>query len=127
MQERAELTSEWVSMVREGVSVQVEQKPQGGRPEGGEAAAARQLGLDKNEVHRAVKIAGLSQEAHDAAVELGLDDNQDALLEAARYDDPGDQVDALKERAAKPKRRKKDPPGPGRPALEPVALKPRPL
>ena len=74
--------------------------------------AARQLGLAKNEVHRFVKIAGLSQEAQDAAVELGLDDNQDALLEAARYEDPVDQVDALKERAAKPKRRKKEPPTP---------------
>jgi ParB-like chromosome segregation protein Spo0J len=57
----------------------------GGRGnEGGIRAAARELGIDKDEAHRSVKIASLSEDARKAAVEVGLDDNKTALLAAAK-------------------------------------------
>ena len=48
---------------------------------------------------RAIKIASLSDEAKQAAVALGLDDNQSALLAAASELVPEKQVEKLKERA----------------------------
>jgi len=44
-----------------------------GRPESGINAASRELGLDKMDVHRAVKAASRSEEATDAAMDTGLD------------------------------------------------------
>ena len=46
-------------------------------------AAARELGIQKNDAYRAVSVAGLSDEAKEAAREHGLDDNRTALLKAA--------------------------------------------
>lgn len=51
--------------------MQVAQKPQGGRPKGGESETARQLGLDRYDVRRAAKVASLSPEAQQAAHEVG--------------------------------------------------------
>ncbi len=66
------------------LSSQVETKGIGHRPEGGINKASRELGVERNDAHRAVKVAGLSSEAKDAAREVGLDDNRSALLTAAR-------------------------------------------
>ncbi len=67
--ERAELTARWVSLVAEkdaGVSAQVGQKPQIGRPEAGIAKASRELSVPRSTVQRRVKIAALaSSEACD--------------------------------------------------------------
>lgn len=79
--DRSEHIAEWVRLA-DRVSSQVGTKPQGGRPEGGIRAAARELGLNKTEAHRAVKIGGLSDAAKEVARETGLDDKQ-AVLEAA--------------------------------------------
>ncbi|MEM6461665.1 MAG: ParB N-terminal domain-containing protein, partial [Pseudomonadota bacterium] len=68
----------------ETVSLQVATKPQGGRPEGGNRAAARELGIETTDAHRATKVASLTDEAKEAAVEVGLDDNRSALLDAAK-------------------------------------------
>ena len=65
------------------ISVQPEQKIGRGRPNSGEADAARQLGLPRLDVRRACKVASLTPEAQAKAVELGLDNNRTALLEAA--------------------------------------------
>ena len=46
--------------------------------------AARELGIEQTAAKRAVKIDSLTPEAKVAAVELGLDDNQSALLQAAK-------------------------------------------
>jgi hypothetical protein len=46
-------------------------------------AAARDLGIDKNEAHRAQKIAGIKQEARTVADEAGLD-TQAARLAIAK-------------------------------------------
>ncbi len=69
---------------------QVGPKPQGGRPEGGVRAAARELPVPgeteearRHNVRRAVKIASLTPEAKQAAKDAALDDNQSALLKAA--------------------------------------------
>lgn len=82
--ERAAQIEEWVALcgAKHGVSAQLEPKPSG-RPEGGIRAASRELGLDRNEVTRAIKIAGIAPEAKDAATAAGLDDNQAALLQVA--------------------------------------------
>jgi hypothetical protein len=71
--ERDKLVAEWCRLVGKTVSAQVAPKPQGGRPEGGVREAARQLGLDRDDVRRAVKVASLSDAAQKTAVQLGLD------------------------------------------------------
>lgn len=58
--ERDKLVAEWCRLVGKEVSVQVAQKPQGGRPKGGESEAARQLGLDRDDVRRAIAVVALS-------------------------------------------------------------------
>jgi ParB family chromosome partitioning protein len=78
--------AEWVQLQKERkkankrkeVSAQLAQKPQGGRPSGGISAAARDLGLPRDTVRRAVRIASLSDAAKAEAKALGLDDNQSA-------------------------------------------------
>ena len=46
-------------------------------------AASRELGIERTEAQRAVKIAGISAEAKDAARSAGLENNQTALLKVA--------------------------------------------
>ena len=99
--ERDEQVALWVKLNAERVSAQVEPKPQGGRPEGGVRAAARELGIEKEDARRAVKVASLSEEAKEAARSAGLDDNRSALLEAAKHSAPDEQVKAINERKAK--------------------------
>lgn len=89
--ERDENVAEWIK-ITDRVSAQVAAKPQGGRPEGGVRAAARELGVDEDDARRAVKVASLSDEAKDAAREHHLDNNRSALLQAARETDPKQQV-----------------------------------
>lgn len=75
-----------------------------GRPAGpqhapsGINAASRELGIDRTDAHRAVKVASLSDEAKAMARNVGLDDNRSALLEAARHTAPAEQVAALQRR-----------------------------
>lgn len=97
--QRSEQVSRWVELA-DKVSGQVAPKPQGGRPEGGINKAARDLNLESTEVKRAVKIASLTPEAKEAAAELGLDNNQSALLAAAKVP-LSQQATAIRERAAK--------------------------
>lgn len=54
------------------------------RPEEGVRMAARELGIESTEAHRLVSIGGLSETARETARQVGLDDNQTALLAAAR-------------------------------------------
>ena len=53
------------------------------RREAGDSAAARDLGLSRQAIQRAEKIANISPEAKAAVKEAGLDDNQSALLDIA--------------------------------------------
>jgi ParB family chromosome partitioning protein len=52
----------------------------GGRADKGINAATRQLGIDRTDAQRAVKVDELTPEAKQTAREVGLDDNQSALL-----------------------------------------------
>lgn len=94
--QRSEQVARWVELA-DRVSAQVVQKPQGGRPEGGVSKAARDLNLERKEVDRAVKIASLTPEAKAVAAERGLDDNQSALLAAAKIE-PARQAEYLRVR-----------------------------
>lgn len=109
--ERDEQISRWVELIElKRVSAQVDQKPQGGRPEGGIAAASRELGIERKDAARAVQVAALSDEAKEAAREHGLDDNRSALLEAAAKPSVAEQVAAIHARAtAQPVRLAPDP------------------
>jgi hypothetical protein len=97
--ERDDNIAEWIR-ITERVSRQVDAKPQGGRPEGGVRAAARDLGIDEVDARRAVKVAAIAPEAKKAARETGLDDNRAALLEAAKGKTPAAQVNVIKGIAA---------------------------
>jgi ParB family transcriptional regulator, chromosome partitioning protein len=85
--QRKEEIAEWIAITEaeqnEGVLSQIEPKPRGGRPESGVRAAARELGVERNEAQRAVKVASISERAKQAAVDAKLDNNQAALLKIA--------------------------------------------
>lgn len=105
--ERAEHVAEWVRLAEQKeVSRQVDAKPLGGRPEGGRRAAAREIGVSEPEARRAEKVAALAPEAKAAAVAAGLDDNQSALLEAAKASTPEAQVASLQEMQRRKQARK---------------------
>ncbi|APT31397.1 hypothetical protein MCBMB27_02106 [Methylobacterium phyllosphaerae] len=55
-----------------------------GRPEGGIAAAARELGVENTEAKRAIKIDGIAPAAKEAARAAGLENNQSTLLKVTQ-------------------------------------------
>ena len=102
--DRDKLVAEWGRLVgKEDKTAQVAQfsKVGAGRGnKGGESEVARQLGLDRDDVRRAFKVASLSSEAQQTAHDVGLADNRAALLEAASK--PAEEQAAyLRERAVK--------------------------
>lgn len=88
--ERDEMIAEWIKLTEQ--SAQSAPKGLGHRPEGGVNAASRELGIERTDAQRAVRVASLSDEAKDAARETGLDDNRSALLEAAGKKTVAEQV-----------------------------------
>jgi hypothetical protein len=92
--ERSDQIAEWVKLCdeeREKVSSQLETKPAGGSPEEGKRTAARELGLDNDEVNRSVKIASITPEAKEAAIDVGIDNNESKLLQIAE-EEPEKQI-----------------------------------
>lgn len=90
--ERDDNIAEWIKITeRQSNSQSGRMDGRGGRQPGVEAAA-RELGVERHDAHRAVKVASLSDEAKDAARETGLDDNRSALLEAASKPTVAEQV-----------------------------------
>src|SRR4029077_4178502 len=81
----------------ERVSASLAPTPQTGSPEAGDRLAARDLGLSRDEVRRSQAIAALAPEVKAVAKELGYDDNQSALLKAAKAETPAQQIEALNE------------------------------
>lgn len=86
---RSQLIKDWVEIANERAG-QVVHKPNGGRPEGGIAQAARTLpvagkteGGRRKNIERSIKIDEISPEAKQAAESVGLADNQSALLKIA--------------------------------------------
>lgn len=98
--ERDEHVAEWVRLT--DISPPPVAKPTG-RPEGGVRAAARELGVNREDARRAVKTAALAPEAKEAARETKLDDNRSALLEAAKAETPAAQVHVIRSIAARGK------------------------
>lgn len=97
VQERADHIAEWVRLTEDRQSAQLAPKgPVGHRPEGGINAAARELGIERTEAQRAVKIAGISEEARSAAADAGVT-TQAGLLEVAREPTPDAQVSKVRD------------------------------
>lgn len=71
----------------------------GHRKQSGTRKAARELGVTEPDARRALKVASLTDDAKDAAVETGLDDNRSALLKAAEQP-PENQATAIRDIAA---------------------------
>jgi len=91
VQERAEHIAEWIRLTAEKQSpaqlAPVKSRREDGRGGGvgqGINAAVRELGIDRTEAQRAVKIDAIAPEAKEAARAAGLDNNQSALLQVAR-------------------------------------------
>lgn len=106
--ERAEHIAEWVRLTEERQIQSAQLGPienkrldgRGHRAESGINAAARELGIERHEAQRAAKIAGLAPEAKAEARALHLDDNQTALLKAAKAQTKEEQLRALREHSA---------------------------
>ena len=81
--ERAEQIDEWRVLPAE--KVRKDSAPLGGvQPTDlGNRKVAKELGIDEKAVRDSGKIAGVSDDAKDAAKAAGLDDNQSALLKVA--------------------------------------------
>jgi len=114
--ERAEQITEFARLSQEKadaakVEPQAAQSPTGDKPAhlgqvsggrgntGGASAAARDLGITRQEVQRSRAIASLPAEVKAKAADLGLDDNQAALLDAAKAPTPQAQISTLERRA----------------------------
>lgn len=88
--ERSEHIAEWVRLTEEALAQQPAQlappvKKHGhSQQPGGINAAVRELGIDRTEAQRSVNVSRLPEAAKEAAREVGLADNQSALLKAAR-------------------------------------------
>jgi ParB family chromosome partitioning protein len=88
--QRKEQIAEWIALKEVDHSAQFapnvsrREDGRGHRREGGINAAARDLGIDRTEAQRAVKVAGISERAKQAARDARLDNNQSALLKIAR-------------------------------------------
>ena len=81
MLERDGQVARWIEPTETKLSQIATVSSKGGRGnEGGVRAAARELGVDKDDAHRATKVASLSDDAKAAAREAGLDDKRNALL-----------------------------------------------
>lgn len=91
--ERSEHVAEWIRLAEEVSGATCTTKPGSGRgTKGGIRAAERELGIEHTAAVRSTKIAGLSDEAKDAARDTGLDRKQSALLTAAKAETPTEQV-----------------------------------
>lgn len=108
--ERSKHEVEWIRLTEASQSAQLapfeSKRPdgKGHRHESGINAAVRELGIERTQAQRAIRIADITPEAHEAACAAGLDNNQSALLKVASYA-AEDQVEAVadivKKKAAK--------------------------
>lgn len=98
--ERDEHVAEWIALTA-GKLAQVAPVSERGRVEGrgntgGVRAAARDLGVDRDDARRAQKVASLPDDAKQAARDVGLDDNRSALLAASKAADPAAELRRLR-------------------------------
>lgn len=84
--ERSEHIAEWVKLAEK--PVQSAQVSKGGRGhDGGVSKATRDLGIERTDAIRSIKVASLTEEAKQVARETGLDDNQSILIKAKKSGD----------------------------------------
>lgn len=81
--------------VKPNDAAQVGPHRKAGQQPGGINAASRELGIERKEAQRSVKVASISQEAKQEAVARGLDDNQTVLLAAAAQPGPERQLSSF--------------------------------
>jgi ParB-like chromosome segregation protein Spo0J len=84
--QRAQQIAEWIRLAEDRqsvVSAQVAPKVAHGRPESGINLAARELGIERTEAQRAVKIDSIAPAAKEALRAAKLDDNQTVALKVA--------------------------------------------
>src|SRR6516162_2579509 len=94
--ERSEHIAAWINLIEENQQGSGEAEESSdeldrrgsGRPKGSRSAAAREIGISEADARRSERIAALPDEAKAEAKDLGLDNNQVALLKATRADDP---------------------------------------
>ena len=103
--ERSNQSIEVVELYRlldeEEKAAQVGQVSKGGRgKKGGKSNAAKQLGITRQELQRAEKIAGITPAAQAAAVAAGIADNQSGLLKVAEAA-PEKQIEVVRNVARK--------------------------
>lgn len=101
--ERAELQAKWIeTRGRKDTHKPAKVRPvseKGGRGKiGGINKAAAELGIPRSTLQQSVRISSLSDDAKEAAKASGLDNNQSALLEAAKHKEPIRQVEVIKKR-----------------------------
>jgi ParB-like nuclease domain len=108
--ERAELHKERAELVRQKTKVGHVAQPGGQQPaDKGISKVARDLGLTREEARRLSTIANVSMEAKAIARDLGLGDNQAALLKIAKETTPEAQVAKVRElaeRKGEPRRKR---------------------
>lgn len=81
--ERDEQIAEWIAIKESAIFATCENSKTG--PKGAVNKAAEELpGVNKDAAYRAVKVASISEQARQAAVDAHLDNNQSALLKIAR-------------------------------------------
>lgn len=112
VQQHSEQVARWAVLTKAKLSqvATLSKDGKGGRgKKGGIRTVGEDLGLTKDQVDRAQKIAGMTDAAKEAAKEEGLDDNQTALLAAAKKD-PDDQEPEIRRQAKKRKKPASPPP-----------------
>jgi len=100
--ERSEQIEEWRVLCEQNPNAQVGHS--GGKPQRGVSQTAKDLGVSRQEVERAEKIAKITPAAKEAAKEAGIDDNQSKLLKVAAAE-PEKQVEAVKQAAKRSARK----------------------
>ena len=90
--ERSNQIARWAELIA-AKEAQIAPPSGGHQPrEKGIKKVARDLGIERTDVQRAVKVASISEEAKQAARDAGLDDNRTALLTVAKETTPEAQV-----------------------------------
>jgi ParB family chromosome partitioning protein len=100
--ERSDQIARWAELTA-AKAVQLEHPSGGHQPhEKGVSKVARDLGLDRADVIRSVKVASLSKEAKDAARGTNVENNRSALLDAASKPTVAEQVAEVHRRIIAP-------------------------
>lgn len=98
--QRKEQIAEWIKLTAtDNTKAQLAPSHSGGRPNQGINEAVRELGIERTEAQRAVKVASISEQAKQAAISAHLDNNQSALLKIAASQ-PAEQVEKVRQLAA---------------------------